>query len=182
MLTQVFADAVDGLGGGHASVNAVAPTFSAVWGALRRPPPSFDDHHAGAVTCEDLRMVGADAARRAGNQHDFSVQWPIPVGGRRGVGSTHVEHLAVDDAVHPVRQVGLRRRPGVPRRCGRRGATRRLGSAVGRKNRAGDRRGRGIGATIAEVFARDGASVVAVDVEGAAEALGKTAEKVGATA
>ena len=41
---------------------------------------------------------------------------------------------------------------------------------------------RGIGATIAEVFARDGASVVAVDVEGAGEALGKTAEKVGATA
>ena len=41
---------------------------------------------------------------------------------------------------------------------------------------------RGIGATIAEVFARDGASVVAVDVEGAAEALGQTASKVGATA
>ena len=41
---------------------------------------------------------------------------------------------------------------------------------------------RGIGATIAEVFARDGASVVVVDVEGAGEALGKTAEKVGATA
>ena len=38
---------------------------------------------------------------------------------------------------------------------------------------------RGIGATIAEVFARDGASVVAVDVERAAEELGKTAEKVG---
>jgi 3-oxoacyl-[acyl-carrier protein] reductase len=41
---------------------------------------------------------------------------------------------------------------------------------------------RGIGATIAEVFARDGASVVAVDMEGAAEALGQTASKVGATA
>jgi 3-oxoacyl-[acyl-carrier protein] reductase len=41
---------------------------------------------------------------------------------------------------------------------------------------------RGIGATIAEVFARDGASVVAVDIEGAAEALGETAAKVGATA
>ncbi|HYZ67917.1 MAG TPA: SDR family NAD(P)-dependent oxidoreductase, partial [Mycobacterium sp.] len=41
---------------------------------------------------------------------------------------------------------------------------------------------RGIGATIAEVFARDGASVVAVDVEGASEALEKTAAKVGATA
>ncbi len=41
---------------------------------------------------------------------------------------------------------------------------------------------RGIGATIAEVFARDGASVIAVDVEGAAEALGQTASKVGATA
>jgi 3-oxoacyl-[acyl-carrier protein] reductase len=42
--------------------------------------------------------------------------------------------------------------------------------------------GRGIGATIAEVFARDGASVVAVDVEGSNEELGETAAKVGATA
>ena len=41
---------------------------------------------------------------------------------------------------------------------------------------------RGIGATIAEVFARDGASLVVVDVEGSNEALGKTAAKVGATA
>jgi 3-oxoacyl-[acyl-carrier protein] reductase len=44
---------------------------------------------------------------------------------------------------------------------------------------------RGIGATIAEVFARDGASVVAVDIEGpagASDALAETAAKVGATA
>ncbi|QZT57268.1 3-oxoacyl-ACP reductase [Mycolicibacterium austroafricanum] len=41
---------------------------------------------------------------------------------------------------------------------------------------------RGIGATIAEVFARDGAKVIAVDVEGAAEALAETATKVGGTA
>ncbi|CAN5422340.1 3-oxoacyl-ACP reductase [soil metagenome] len=41
---------------------------------------------------------------------------------------------------------------------------------------------RGIGATIAEVFARDGAKVVAVDVEGAAEALAETAAKVDGTA
>ncbi len=41
---------------------------------------------------------------------------------------------------------------------------------------------RGIGATIAEVFSRDGASVIAVDVEGAKEALEKTAVKVGGTA
>ncbi len=41
---------------------------------------------------------------------------------------------------------------------------------------------RGIGATIAEVFARDGASLVVVDVEGSNEALGQTAAKVGATA
>ena len=41
---------------------------------------------------------------------------------------------------------------------------------------------RGIGATIAEVFARDGASVVAVDVEQAAEALDRTAARVGGTA
>lgn len=41
---------------------------------------------------------------------------------------------------------------------------------------------RGIGATIAEVFARDGASVIAVDVEGAHDDLGKVASKVGATA
>ena len=44
---------------------------------------------------------------------------------------------------------------------------------------------RGIGATIAEVFARDGASVVVVDIEGpagASDALAATAEKVGATA
>ena len=41
---------------------------------------------------------------------------------------------------------------------------------------------RGIGATIAEVFARDGAKVVCIDVEGAADALGRTAAKVGGTA
>jgi 3-oxoacyl-[acyl-carrier protein] reductase len=41
---------------------------------------------------------------------------------------------------------------------------------------------RGIGATIAEVFARDGASLVVVDVEGSNEDLGKVAAKVGATA
>ncbi|MFM9035294.1 MAG: 3-oxoacyl-ACP reductase [Mycobacterium sp.] len=41
---------------------------------------------------------------------------------------------------------------------------------------------RGIGATIAEVFARDGARVVAVDVEGSAQALEETAARVGGTA
>jgi 3-oxoacyl-[acyl-carrier protein] reductase len=41
---------------------------------------------------------------------------------------------------------------------------------------------RGIGATIAEVFARDGARVVAIDVEAAAEALAETATRVGGTA
>lgn len=41
---------------------------------------------------------------------------------------------------------------------------------------------RGIGATIAEVFARDGAHVVAIDVEFAAENLAETASKVGGTA
>jgi 3-oxoacyl-[acyl-carrier protein] reductase len=40
----------------------------------------------------------------------------------------------------------------------------------------------GIGAKIAEVFARDGARVVAIDVEGAAEALAQTATKVNGTA
>ena len=41
---------------------------------------------------------------------------------------------------------------------------------------------RGIGATIAEVFARDGATVVCVDVPQAAEALAETAAKVDGTA
>jgi 3-oxoacyl-[acyl-carrier protein] reductase len=41
---------------------------------------------------------------------------------------------------------------------------------------------RGIGATIAEVFARDGARVVAIDVESAAESLAETASRVGGTA
>jgi 3-oxoacyl-[acyl-carrier protein] reductase len=41
---------------------------------------------------------------------------------------------------------------------------------------------RGIGATIAEVFSRDAAKVVCVDIEGAAEALGVTASNVGGTA
>jgi 3-oxoacyl-[acyl-carrier protein] reductase len=41
---------------------------------------------------------------------------------------------------------------------------------------------RGIGATIAEVFARDGARVVAIDVEPAAEALAAIADRVGGTA
>ncbi|MFV1366095.1 3-oxoacyl-ACP reductase [Mycolicibacterium elephantis] len=41
---------------------------------------------------------------------------------------------------------------------------------------------RGIGATIAEVFSRDGARVLCIDVEAAAEPLGITATKVGGTA
>ncbi|MGC2654848.1 MAG: 3-oxoacyl-ACP reductase [Mycobacterium sp.] len=41
---------------------------------------------------------------------------------------------------------------------------------------------RGIGATIAEVFARDGAKVIAIDVEAAAEALAETATRIGGTA
>ncbi|MBS9533322.1 3-oxoacyl-ACP reductase [Mycobacterium sp. M1] len=41
---------------------------------------------------------------------------------------------------------------------------------------------RGIGATIAEVFARDGAKVVAIDVPQAAEHLTETASRVGGTA
>ncbi|GLE53283.1 3-oxoacyl-ACP reductase [Mycobacterium montefiorense] len=41
---------------------------------------------------------------------------------------------------------------------------------------------RGIGATIAEVFARDGARVVAIDMESAAETLAETASRVGGTA
>lgn len=41
---------------------------------------------------------------------------------------------------------------------------------------------RGIGATIAEVFARDGAAVIAVDVDSAADALTEVAQKVGGTA
>jgi 3-oxoacyl-[acyl-carrier protein] reductase len=40
---------------------------------------------------------------------------------------------------------------------------------------------RGIGATIADVFARDGARVVAIDVESAAETLAETASRVGGT-
>ena len=41
---------------------------------------------------------------------------------------------------------------------------------------------RGIGATIAEVFARDGAAVVAIDIEASAAALEETAARVGGTA
>ena len=41
---------------------------------------------------------------------------------------------------------------------------------------------RGIGETIAEVFARDGARVVAIDVESAEETLAETASRVGGTA
>jgi 3-oxoacyl-[acyl-carrier protein] reductase len=41
---------------------------------------------------------------------------------------------------------------------------------------------RGIGATIAEVFSRDGARVLCIDMEGANEPLGVTATKVGGTA
>jgi 3-oxoacyl-[acyl-carrier protein] reductase len=41
---------------------------------------------------------------------------------------------------------------------------------------------RGIGATIAEVFARDGAKVIAIDVEAAADALAETATRIGGTA
>ena len=41
---------------------------------------------------------------------------------------------------------------------------------------------RGIGATIAEVFARDGARVIAIDTDQAAQALSETAARVGADA
>ncbi|MGB3353640.1 MAG: 3-oxoacyl-ACP reductase [Mycobacterium sp.] len=41
---------------------------------------------------------------------------------------------------------------------------------------------RGIGATIAHVFARDGAKVIAIDMEGAAEELAEVATKIGGTA
>ena len=41
---------------------------------------------------------------------------------------------------------------------------------------------RGIGATIAEVFARDGAAVVAIDIADSAQALEQTAARVGGTA
>jgi 3-oxoacyl-[acyl-carrier protein] reductase len=41
---------------------------------------------------------------------------------------------------------------------------------------------RGIGATIAEVFARDGAHVVAIDIQDCAQALDQTAARVGGTA
>ncbi|MFC3963532.1 3-oxoacyl-ACP reductase [Nocardia jiangsuensis] len=41
---------------------------------------------------------------------------------------------------------------------------------------------RGIGATIAEVFARDGATVIVADIPAAGEALSQTANKVGGTA
>mgnify|MGYP000050044064 FL=1 len=41
---------------------------------------------------------------------------------------------------------------------------------------------RGIGATIAEVFARDGAKVIVVDIESAADALAEAATKIGGTA
>ncbi|RFD24728.1 3-oxoacyl-ACP reductase [Mycobacterium uberis] len=41
---------------------------------------------------------------------------------------------------------------------------------------------RGIGTTIAEVFARDGARIVAIDMESAAETLAETASRVGGTA
>ena len=41
---------------------------------------------------------------------------------------------------------------------------------------------RGIGATIAQVFARDGAKVIAIDMEGAAEELAEVATKIGGTA
>jgi 3-oxoacyl-[acyl-carrier protein] reductase len=41
---------------------------------------------------------------------------------------------------------------------------------------------RGIGAEIAKVFARDGAEVVLIDIESAAQALSETATKVGGTA
>ncbi|WNG87989.1 3-oxoacyl-ACP reductase [Mycobacterium sp. ITM-2016-00317] len=41
---------------------------------------------------------------------------------------------------------------------------------------------RGIGATIAEVFARDGAKVIAVDIEDAAQPLSEVATRIGGTA
>jgi 3-oxoacyl-[acyl-carrier protein] reductase len=41
---------------------------------------------------------------------------------------------------------------------------------------------RGIGATIAEVFARDGARVLAIDIDASADALKQTADRVGGTA
>ena len=87
------------------------------------------DRAAGAGGLHPLAGQG-DAARRHG-----VAGVPVP---RRQAGR---DRARVDAAVPPVRQVGLRRRAGVPRRRGRRRAARRLGQAARRQGRARDRRG-----------------------------------------
>ena len=95
------------------------------------------------------------------------------------------DRAGVDGAVHPVRQVGLRRRAGVPRRCRRLGAARRLGQAAGRQGRDRDRRGarhrrddrRGV-----RPRRRQGGLHRHRRSSGGSSALGVTATKVGGTA
>ena len=60
----------------------------------------------------------------------------VPVAGRQ----TRRDGPGIHDAVHPVGQVGLRRRPGLLRRGGRLHAAGRLGTAAGRQGRHRDRR------------------------------------------
>ena len=130
----------------------------------------------------------ADRAARAGGLHPLAGQGtaarrhrraglPVP---RRQAGR---HRRRVDPAIPAVGQVGLRGRAGVL--CRRRGLhaaradwDKPLDGKVGIVTGAA----RGIGATIAEVFARDGARVVAIDVESAAEALAETATRIGGTA
>ena len=83
------------------------------------------------------RARGVHALARQGDAARRHREPGVPLGRRQAGG----DRARVDAAVPPVGQVGLRRRAGVPGRRGRLGAARGLGSAAGRQDRTGDRRG-----------------------------------------
>ena len=97
MLAQVLGDPVDGVVGGDVErQRGAADLGRGLAERLARARSTSTHDHAGAVAGEHLGDGGADAARRAGHQRDLAVQRLVPVGGRRGVGRTDAEHLAVD--------------------------------------------------------------------------------------
>ncbi len=78
------------------SVSAVPPTLVAVSASGVRCLLDVDRDHLRAVAGEHLGDRRADPAGGARDDGDLAVQRPVPVGGRRGVGSPDPEHLSVD--------------------------------------------------------------------------------------